>query len=533
MRRFLALSLLFPFFLVANGCDDEPADGADAGADASPPMHDGAVVPPADAGDGGDGATDDGGADPGTDGYPSEPPAEICGDTDLLSGPSTAPADAIEVSTSDDLGEMVDDAPPGTTFWLAPGTHTLPLGEYSQVIPKDGDVFIGAPGAILDGQHSNLYAFTQHATNVTIRYLTIQNFGSPGDTNNEGVVNHDAGEGWTVEYSTIQNNAGAGLFIGTGSTIRYNCLKDNGQYGFSAYSPSGISDVVLDHNEIVGNNTDDWETRSPGCGCTGGGKFWATTHATITNNYVHGNHGPGLWADTNNVDFTIEHNYIAENDGVGFFYEISYNATVRNNTFRRNALVEGPTNPGFPTGAIYLSEAGGDPRVEGTGTIDIEGNLFEDNWSGVVLWENADRFCNSPANTSSGTCTLVGEATTRTCVAGTIEDEPYFSDCRWKTQNVSVHDNVFRLRPDEIADCDPSASCGMQGLFSNWGTYPDWSPYMETTVEENIAFHQNNVFSHNTYEGPWQFMVYDQGTVVDTADWRAEPYHQDDGSTFE
>ena len=29
------------------------------------------------------------------------------------------------------------------------------------------------------------------------------------------------------------------------------------------------------------------------------------------------------------------------------------------------------------------------------------------NWSGVVLWENADRFCGSPNNTSTGYCTLV------------------------------------------------------------------------------------------------------------------------------
>ena len=37
---------------------------------------------------------------------------------------------------------------PGTTFWLAPGTHTLGDDEYDQVTPKDGNIYVGAPGAI-------------------------------------------------------------------------------------------------------------------------------------------------------------------------------------------------------------------------------------------------------------------------------------------------------------------------------------------------------------------------------------------------
>ena len=33
--------------------------------------------------------------------------------------------------------------------------------------------------------------------------------------------------------------------------------------------------------------------------------------------------------------------------------------------------------------------------------------MFIDNWGGVILWENSNRFCNSPDNTSTGYCTLV------------------------------------------------------------------------------------------------------------------------------
>ena len=120
-----------------------------------------------------------------------------------------------------------------------------------------------------------------------------------------------------------------------------------------------------DDNEISGNNTDDWEKRREGCGCTGGGKFWETDGAKVTNNYVHDNKGVGLWADSNNVGFRFEGNYISGNDAEGIMYETSYNAAIVNNTFVRNALDKGPTNPEFPASAIYLSESGSDERVDG------------------------------------------------------------------------------------------------------------------------------------------------------------------------
>jgi hypothetical protein len=88
------------------------------------------------------------------------------------------------------------------------------------------------------------------------------------------VVNHDSTERWTVHANLIQKNAGSGVMVGSGSRVTANCLRDNGQYGFNAYHADDVRDVV-DGNEITGNNTDDWEKREPGCGCTGGGKFWA------------------------------------------------------------------------------------------------------------------------------------------------------------------------------------------------------------------------------------------------------------------
>src|SRR5205814_6621943 len=119
----------------------------------------------------------------------------------------------------------------------------------------------------------------------------------------------------------------------------------------------------------------------------------------------------------------------------------------------------------------------------------------------------ADRFCGSPANPSQD-CAQGGKATLSTCVPNTIDHDPYYSDCRWKTQNLSVHDNVFDLDASKVPKCAMNVGCGFNGLFSQWGTYPSWSPYMKATIEDAITFHQSDVFARNTYNGPWHFMAH-------------------------
>lgn len=467
--------------------------------------------------------------------WPDAPPALICGNTSLLSGPSSAPAGAVTVPAGDNSSFNLSS--PNTTYWFAPGTHTVGTGQFSQIGPGSNSTYVGAPGAIIDGQGLNNYAFSGSASNVKIQYLTIKNFVAPRD---EGVINHNSGNGWTMEYITAQDNKGGAIFAGTNNTVRYSCMKDNGQYGFQVYDDDagGPQNVTLDHNEIVGNNTDDWEAQVPGCGCTGGGKFWDAHSVNVTNNYVHHNLSVALWADTNDSDFLIENNYIADNEGQGLFYEISYNMIVRNNAFLRNGWVSGHANGSFPTGAIYLSESGGDSRVAGrTDKIDIHDNQFKDNWGGVILWENADRYCASPGNTSTGYCTIVNPAATlATCgdpaSGGQVNVEPYRSDCRWKTQNVTVHDNVFSMDRSVIPNCMTTASCGFQGIFANNGSFPSWSPYMGSGTQTAITFNQNNHFSSNTYTGDWRFRPKNESLTTIFAIWQGTPYNQDVGSTY-
>ncbi|WP_405865540.1 right-handed parallel beta-helix repeat-containing protein [Streptomyces sp. NBC_00005] len=481
-------------------------------------------------------STSGAGADkPGARAKPTDAPstavAWVCAKP--AAGPAKAPAGAVTVNPAvvGDLAAKTKSSPPNTTFWLRPGRHRLDPDRYAQVIPKEGDRYLGAPGAVLDGGKKNQYAFGGSARKVTIGYLTVQRFVAPPD---EGVVNHDSADGWVIEHATIQNNSGAGLMAGARQQVRANCLRENGQYGMNAYKADGpISGLVVEGNEIVGNNTGDWERRRKGCGCTGGIKFWAVNGADIRGNWVHDNRGTGLWADTNNNDFRIENNVIEDNDGAALIYETSYNAVIRNNTIRRNNWVEGrreaKSGDNFPYATVYLSESGGEPRIKArTDKIEIYGNVLENNWSGITLWENADRFCNSPANTSSGDCTLLVKKTNR-CVRPAIAKSPLYADCRWKTQRVDIHDNRFVL-DKSVVKC--TEKCDRMAVLSNYGTYPDWSPYKGERVAEAITLKQHNRWHDNVYVGPWKFVAEDQSRVLDFGEWQVSPYQQDAGSTL-
>ena len=137
-----------------------------------------------------------------------------------------------------------------------------------------------------------------------------------------------------------------------------------------------------------------------------------------------------------------------------------------------------------------------------------------------------------PANTSTGYCTLVNPSVAKlsTCNSTNISKAPYYSDCRWKTQNVKVHHNTFKMNPASFFNCS-TKMCGRQAIFSNYGTYPSWSPYRADTISKAITYNQGNVFSNNTYLGTWNFMPVDTGHHVSLLAWKADPYNQDAGST--
>ncbi len=446
---------------------------------------------------------------------------------------------------------------PNTTYWLAPGTHTLGTSEYGQFQALSGDTFIGAPGAVLNGEGINLYAFVggTDVTDVTIEYLTIEGFVA-GE--GQSVVNQGGSSNWTIVYNTIENNPdGAAVNISTNDVVTSNCLTENGEYGFDGYVADGPSlaggptNVTITNNEISYNGAAYYPDTS--CGCSGGGKFWETGGGTVTGNYVHNNYNVGIWVDTDNYGFNISDNYIADNYTEGIQYEASYNAVISNNTIVGNGY--GPYSGGatgtFDDPAVYISESGGDSRVPGpySGTFEITGNVFTNNWGGVMLWENANRYCSDGFDTA---CTLVDPSvyTMASCTIGlpnsNSSDNPdYFDNCRWKTENVSVAGNIFNFAPTDIPNCTTANYCGFNGLFSEYGggsSYGTSYPYKGWVVPNNISNHQNNRFADNTYSGPWNFVGFGHGDLMTWAQWRTGISNvqgsgdgfgpQDAGSTF-
>ncbi len=463
-------------------------------------------------------------------GSPTSPPAFICGNPAILTGPSTQPPGSIAINTSQNIESIVNTAPAGTTFWIEYGIHYLSPGIYGQLLPKTGDTFIGAPGAIIDGQHYNNYAFTAFppgiATNVTIEYLTIQNFGAPYASLNEGEVNQGSQSGWKILYNTIRDNDGAGVFDDTHDNVSYNCLTQNGQYGFQA----GGHNYTLSHNEISWNDMDKLENLPDPytCGCSGGGKMWLSGNGIVTYDYVHDNFNVGLWPDTDNYAINISNDYISNNWAEAIIYEASYNAKISHDTLIENVMADGPTGAvaGFPDAAVYISESGGDKRVSNVYyNLNITNNTFIQKFDGVVLYENSNRKCDDG---SEGGCTLGNTAVANNSTCNNIPNlastnPTLYWSCRWRTMNVTIANNYFFFNKTQ-SSCGLSTStwsifCGMNGLFSEDGQP---GPYVAERIPWNITYLQNNHFNNNTYVGNWMFDPYNQGDTVNSTIWQGK-----------
>ncbi|MPZ99224.1 MAG: hypothetical protein GEU80_07770 [Dehalococcoidia bacterium] len=93
------------------------------------------------------GGSDGGSGGDTPDGTPTATPIGIPtsgGQQPSVSG--SAPNGAVEVRPGDNVQSMVNSKPGGTTFYLAAGVHRM-----QSVAPKDGNTFIGAPGAAMRG----------------------------------------------------------------------------------------------------------------------------------------------------------------------------------------------------------------------------------------------------------------------------------------------------------------------------------------------------------------------------------------------
>ena len=330
----------------------------------------------------------------------------------------------VVLTPGDNIQAAVDSNPAGTTFLLKTGVYTR-----QQISSKSGNVFIGEPGTVLDGEGVTRYAFLG-GSGVTIQGLIIENYNNPAEG---GAVSVNAD--WKVLNNEIRFNAGAGISLTGAFVIDGNYIHHNEQIGIVS---SGAVNAQVINNEIAFNNPNlvydmGWEA--------GGTKFVNSTNLYVAFNYVHDNFGAGLWTDINNYLTVYEENTVENNYGPGIFHEISYDAVIRNNTVTGNAHqfyvggilvanssnveVYGNTLSGNNGGVVGLQDdrGSGNRGVWDTTGLNVHDNTIE--WStgfhGVTVNSGLDV-------TQGGTIVFTGNTYT------TTQAQPF----RWGTQNLTL-----------------------------------------------------------------------------------------------
>ena len=298
-------------------------------------------------------------------------PAQVC------AGSTLTPASNVQAA--------INNAPPGTTFCFGRGIYRV-----SSLIPKSRDVLDGGDrAAILDGGNSALFAIYGDSTSpgpsdVTVRGFVIRDFKTPLQ---RGAIQDYNGPGWIIQNNHITKNAAAGVATGNNVRVLGNLIDHNGQEGFSAHGNNGLyqGNVIAYNNFKLAVNAG-WEA--------GGGKAFATRDLTFRSNYVHDNGGAGLWADADNIYTTFDHNTISNNSGPGIYEEISYNATIIDNTITDNGMPSSPGGGGRPGWAwnagIQLRRSG---AQSASAPLIISGNIVANNYNAISLVESPRSGC--------------------------------------------------------------------------------------------------------------------------------------------
>ncbi|MEX6505871.1 right-handed parallel beta-helix repeat-containing protein [Jiella sp. M17.18] len=212
------------------------------------------------------------------------------------------------------------------------------------------------------------FAFlSNHAANASVENLVVEKYATPAQ---RGAIFDDAdaaATGWRIAHNTVRLNSGLGILAGPSSTVAANRVVDNGQLGISLSS----HDIAIEGNEVAGNNRRGYDP-----GWEGGGlKGAKAERIVIRGNFVHDNHGPGLWCDIDCRDVLYEGNRVEDNDGAGIFHEISFDAVVRDNVLSNN----GRLAHGWYWGANVLIAASQDVLVTGNRIV------VADDGTGIAL----------------------------------------------------------------------------------------------------------------------------------------------------
>jgi parallel beta-helix repeat protein len=163
------------------------------------------------------------------------------------------------------------------------------------------------------------------AQGVIVRNLIIEKYAPAAQ---RAAIEFYDGRGWLVSNVTARWNHTIGLTFGPEARVEGGSFSHNGQVGMKGTGEGSIVDEV----EIAFNNYAGYD---PGWEA-GGTKFYRSRGLVVRNSCIHHNYGHGLWTDIDNVDVLYEGNKVFMNRDDGIKHEISYDATIRNNTVAYN-----------------------------------------------------------------------------------------------------------------------------------------------------------------------------------------------------
>ena len=380
------------------------------------------------------------------------------------------PAASVAIFPGQDIAAEVNANPPGTRFLIKAGVH-----RGQRIRPKDGDEFVGEPGAVFDGEDTVQFAFDgitggrPFPRNVTIQGLVVRGYHGPLQSGailagNMWQLGEET-EGWVVEDNEITANTASGVRIGSHMRVLRNRIHHNGQIGVNGAG----NETLIAFNEIAYNNVNNvdpgWEA--------GGAKFVLVTDLIVRGNYVHHNNGHGLWTDISSYNVLYENNRCEDNALAGIFHEVSYTATIRHNVVQRNGF--GQPEPAWVLGAGI--------QIANSSHVEVYDNVVIDNRQGITAYHQARGSTGYDATSP----------------------KPHGP---WTTNDVFVHDNTIDMR------------VGRTGMAQDVDTS------LDLFVSRNNRFTNNSYRIANADANPFEW----RNAQLSAVQWRG--FGQDSGGSF-
>jgi parallel beta-helix repeat protein len=306
-------------------------------------------------------------------GAPAPHPAAPPGPAQVPTRPA-APCTGAALQPGDVVQAAVDAHPAGTTFCLAAGIYRLP----ATIDPKAGDVFVGAPGAVLSGAR----VVTDFARSGGWWVLPNQTqasapSGDPGVecdsthprcVDNEGVFVDDQALTAVASLSALGpgkfyfDHAGHAIYLADNPTGHRVEASVTSLAFYSSHYVTGVQVRGLVIEKFANPASE---------GALTGGAGWVAD-----GNEVRLNHGAGICMfpnDPGTGNWVVSNNHVHHNGQMGLCGQ-QVSGLVENNEIDHNNTA----------GFWYGWEAGGAKWVHTTGLV-VRGNYVHDN-AGIGLW---------------------------------------------------------------------------------------------------------------------------------------------------